>query len=467
MRGDTFDDINTDDLVAILRAEIRRATGCTEVASAALAAARAVEALGRPAEHIHLSVSPNVYKNGVHVAVPGTPFRGLAAAAALGAAIGDSSRGLEILDAADARTIEMAAQMLSEQSSRANFSSTDEALYLRAAALAGNDVAVAIIAECHDRIVEVRTQRYAAVRRPSNHGSRNLCSSGSAHPYRSPPCSPMSNAFPSKTWRFLLDAAKLNAEATRADLAADGSLGTALHAVAATPRTQAQAWAGAASEARMAGLPVPVAAITGSGNHGIANFLGVWGYAQAVGADRERTARALAIASLVTIAIKAHTGKLTAFCGCAIAPATGLAAAAAYLMGGNAAVQAHAMQSVIGILCRNAVRRRETVVRVQGHHRRRCGDRPCRPQPSPGPMFPMATASSAAPSTRASSNLGRLNDPGMRATEQVGSRHHRSRQAQLDAPPPTGLSMTRAAFAVPGNYHAFQPSVRARPSPLA
>ena len=76
------------------------------------------------------------------------------------------------------------------------------------------------------------------------------------------------------------------------------------------------------------------------GNHGIANFLGVWGYAQAVGADRERTARALAIASLVTIAIKAHTGKLTAFCGCAIAPATGLAAAAAYLMGGDAATQA-------------------------------------------------------------------------------------------------------------------------------
>lgn len=417
MRGDTFDDINTDDLVAILRAEIRRATGCTEVASAALAAARAVEALGRPAEHIHLSVSPNVYKNGVHVAVPGTPFRGLAAAAALGAAIGDSSRGLEILDAADARTIEMAAQMLSDQSSRANFSSTDEALYLRAAALAGNDVAVAIIAECHDRIVEVRRNDTLLFAAPPITARETSAPAD----LRTVPITTLLadvQRIPVEDLVFLLDAAKLNAEATRADLAADGSLGTALHAVAATPRTHAQAWAGAASEARMAGLPVPVAAITGSGNHGIANFLGVWGYAQAVGADRERTARALAIASLVTIAIKAHTGKLTAFCGCAIAPATGLAAAAAYLMGGNAAVQAHAMQSVIGtfagMLCDGA--------------KPSCAFKVTTVVGAAIDLAALAVAGAYVPDgdgivgstvDQSFANLGRLNDPGMRATEQV------------------------------------------------
>ncbi len=420
MRGDTYHDIDAGSLIAILKDEIRRATGCTEVASAALAAARAVEVLGRPAEHLHLSVSPNVYKNGVHVAVPGTPFRGLAAAAAIGAAIGDSGKGLEILDAADAGTIEAAAQMLAVQSVRVDFSTTDEALYLRAAALAGNDVSVAIVAGCHDHIVEVRrndTILFSAppVLEAEVKGLPDL---------RDVPIATLLagvHEIPAHDLAFLLDAAKLNAEAARADLAAEGILGRALDAAAAvspSPRAHAQAWAGAASEARMSGLPVPVAAITGSGNHGIANFLGVWGYAQAVGADRERTARALAISSLVTIAIKAHTGKLTAFCGCAIAPATGLAAAAAYLMGGDAATQAHAMQSVIGtfagMLCDGA--------------KPSCAFKVTTVVGAAIDLAALAVAGAYVPDgdgivgpnvDRSFANLGRLNDPGMRGTEQV------------------------------------------------
>ena len=76
MRGDTYHDIDAGSLIAILKDEIRRATGCTEVASAAFAAARAVEVLGRPAEHLHLSVSPNVYKNGALVKSTQSPASG-------------------------------------------------------------------------------------------------------------------------------------------------------------------------------------------------------------------------------------------------------------------------------------------------------------------------------------------------------------------------------------------------------
>ena len=57
---------------------------------------------------------------------------------------------------------------------------------------------------------------------------------------------------------------------TEADRAEGMPLGSALKCRAdglPSPRAAAQAWAGAASEARMAGLQVPVAAITGSGNH--------------------------------------------------------------------------------------------------------------------------------------------------------------------------------------------------------
>ena len=110
----------------------------------------------------------------------------------------------------------------------------------------------------------------------------------------------------------------------------------------------------------MTGLPVTVAVIAGSGNHGIANFLGVLGVAHARGANRNALAHALAIASTVTVCIKAHTGRLTAFCGCgcAIAPATGVAAATVFLKGGDIDAMEHAMQSVIstfaGMICDGA-----------------------------------------------------------------------------------------------------------------
>ncbi len=420
MRGDTWTDIDDRTLIAVLRAEIRRATGCTEVAAAALAAAHAVGALGRPAEHLHLSVSPNVYKNGVHVAVPGTPFRGLAAAAAIGAEIGDPSTGLEILDAADATVVEAAGLAVASGAVRVSFSAEDEPLLLRAAASAGNDVAVAVIAGAHDRLAEVRrNDRVVFKALPLRDDAED-----DLPDLRDVPVARMLatvDRIPVADLEFLMDAARLNADAARAGREAEGRLGLALDARAAeapSPRAAAQAWAGAASEARMGGLPVPVAAITGSGNHGIANFLGVWGYAQAVGASHDRTVRALAIASLVTIAIKAHTGKLTAFCGCAIAPATGLAAAAAYLMGGDAATQANAMQTVIGtfagMLCDGAKGSCAfKVAAVVGAAVDIAGLAVAGAHVAAGDGIVGATVD------RSFANLARLNDPGMRGTEQA------------------------------------------------
>lgn len=420
MRGDAWTEIDDETLIAVLRAEIRRATGCTEVAAAALVAAHAVRTLGRPAEHLQLSVSPNVYKNGVHVAVPGTPFRGLAPAAAIGAAIGDPAAGLEILDAADAAIVEAAGLAVAAGAVRVGFTAEQEPLLLRAAAQAGNDVAVAVIAGAHDRLVEVRRNDeliYKALP-AQDHDDPGLPD------LRTVPMARMLAAvdrIPVADLEFLMDAARLNADAARAGRAAEGPLGRALDARAAaapSPRAAAQSWTGAASEARMGGLPVPVAAITGSGNHGIANFLGVWGYARAVDAPHDRTVRALAIASLVTVAIKAHTGKLTAFCGCAIAPATGLAAAAAYLMGGDAAAQTAAMQTVIGtfagMLCDGAKASCAFKVAavvgaaidiaelaVSGAH------------VAAGDGIVGATVDESF------ANLGRLNDPGMRGTERA------------------------------------------------
>ena len=51
-------------------------------------------------------------------------------------------------------------------------------------------------------------------------------------------------------------------------------------------------------------MQVPIIAIAGSGNHGIANFLGILAVAETLGSPEERLLKALAISSTVTVTIK-------------------------------------------------------------------------------------------------------------------------------------------------------------------
>ena len=53
---------------------------------------------------------------------------------------------------------------------------------------------------------------------------------------------------------------------------------------------------------------------------------------------------------MITIYIKAHIKRMTAFCGCGVAAATGMAAAVSYLLGGSYDTAVHAMQTVLGTI---------------------------------------------------------------------------------------------------------------------
>ena len=99
----------------------------------------------------------------------------------------------------------------------------------------------------------------------------------------------------------------------------------------------------------MSGLNVTIMAIAGSGNHGITNFVGVLSAAEALGASEEQTATALAISSMITIYIKAHIKRMTAFCGCGVWYKL-RSCCFSYLLGGSYDTAVHAMQTVLGTI---------------------------------------------------------------------------------------------------------------------
>lgn len=346
-----------DFLVDLLRSEVGPAMGCTEIGAAALAAAKAAEVLGAIPDTLGLTVSPNVYKNGIGVSIPGTTLRGLAHAGALGVLIRGSDRGLNVLDGVTDRLAAEAGGLVDAGRVTVAFDpDAPDPVFLRAEAAAAGHAVSVVIRQRHARIVEIRrdgvsliADTMAAGTAPEEFLLARLAAvqvRDLIHQVLTMDVSALA---------FLPAAARTNRDAALTDFGdSRATLGPALRGFGrdlvahSAMIARVQTMTAAASEARMRGLPVSVYSLSGSGNHGITALLSVYVVAEALGADEERLCRALALASLLAIYVKAQTGRLTSYCGCAIAPATGVTAATVYLMDGPVEAMVHAMQSVIG-----------------------------------------------------------------------------------------------------------------------
>ena len=87
-----------ENLIDILKAEVKPAVGCTEPVAVALACAKAKELLGEDVVKNKILVSPNVYKNAMCVGIPGIERLGLKIAVAMGLVGGKSEDGLTLLE---------------------------------------------------------------------------------------------------------------------------------------------------------------------------------------------------------------------------------------------------------------------------------------------------------------------------------------------------------------------------------
>jgi L-cysteine desulfidase len=119
----------------------------------------------------------------------------------------------------------------------------------------------------------------------------------------------------------------------------------------------AVALAASGSDARMAGVMLPVMSNSGSGNQGICCTVPVVAVAEKLDLPYERLVRAVLLSNLVTIFIKRSFGRLSAMCG-VIAASTGASCGVAYLMDGKprqirAAIQ-NMLGTVTGMLCDGA-----------------------------------------------------------------------------------------------------------------
>lgn len=367
-------------IIALIKQEVIPAIGCTEPIAVALCVAKATEILGCKPHRIEAHLSANILKNAMGVGIPGTGMIGLPIAIALGALIGKSEYGLEVLKECTPDAVEAGKRMIADEAISIKLKEgITEKLYIEITASAATtgcsattasgattassataastctQSATAIIAGGHTNFIYLSHNGKVLLDKPlkstaEQNGNKTALTLKKVYDF--------ATTAPLDEIEFILEAQRLNKAA--AETSFKGRYG---HQLGRTLKESTRemsilgnntfskilSYTTAACDARMAGVMVPVMSNSGSGNQGITATLPITIYAEENNKSREELIRALTLSHLTVIYIKQSLGRLSALCGCVVA-ATGSSCGITYLMGGGYNQISFAVQNMIATL---------------------------------------------------------------------------------------------------------------------
>ena len=348
------------ELLRVLKDEMKPAVGCTEPVAVALASSKAYQAVGGELTGISITTDPALFKTSRTCVVPGTNVTGYALTAVLGILVGEPSLELEVLKRVDEKSVARAKSWLKKGIVEVAMKEGEVGIYVEAVVRTSKGVGRAVIKDTHTDIVLVEANGKVIYKKKEERREEKHFSITSL---RITDLIRFVEGIPFEDIRFVLDAVKMNQELAQEGL--NGRLGMGVGAnmlsllgenkIADDPITSAQILVASATDARFGGTTKPAMSIAGSGSHGITATLPVAVMAERMGIGEEKLARAIALSLLLTIYIKTYSGRLSAFCGCAVTAAVGASAGTVYLLGGDNEQIGYAIKNmaadVTGIIC--------------------------------------------------------------------------------------------------------------------
>lgn len=358
----------------ILEMEVTLALGCTEPVAIALGAAAAATLLPQKEfDAIEIWIDPNIYKNGMAVTIPGTGgMQGLDAATALGAYGGNPDRGLEVLESLNDTTIGKAKLLLDDNKVIVNLRE-EVGLHVRTKLISGNDIAESLIIDLHNNIVSLKLNGEEIKESPllakslSKGGKRTLPELETwLRELTLPEILELAADLDEDDLNFLEIGVNHNLALAEYGLKHGSGLGIGKaidrlikqKLMVKDMSSSARRLTSAAADARMGGANLPAMSSAGSGNHGLTAILPIWATKDYIDHDRETLLRAIGLSHIVTAYVKAHTGRLSAVCGCSIAAGAGATAGITYLVGGDVHHMEGAIKNILedlaGVICDGA-----------------------------------------------------------------------------------------------------------------
>ena len=315
----------------ILKEELIPAGGCTEPIAIAYTAAVARKTLGCRPEHMDVYASGNLIKNAKGVYIPnGGELRGVDAAAILGALGGNADRMLEVLLDLPDGVLDETQALMQQNYCKVHVIQGSEALHLIVNVQADGQTAEVELKNAHTHIVRIEKNGESVFRAEED---------GTQDGFTDHSCLTVEKIVDFANTSDLADIEptlqkQIDCNMQIAEEGLNNRWGVNVGKLYYENGKLLQAYAAAASDARMSGCNLPVVIVSGSGNQGATASLPVIVYAEKHGCSREQMLRALALSDLIAIHLKSGIGRLSAYCG-AVCAATGAGCAMTYLDGGT------------------------------------------------------------------------------------------------------------------------------------
>ena len=315
----------------ILKEELIPAGGCTEPIAIAYTAAVARKTLGCRPEHMDVYASGNLIKNAKGVYIPnGGELRGVDAAAILGALGGNADRMLEVLLDLPDGVLDETQALMQQNYCKVHVIQGSEGLHLIVNVQADGQTAEVELKNAHTHIVRIEKNGESVFRAEED---------GTQDGFTDHSCLTVEKIVDFANTCDLADIEptlqkQIDCNMQIAEEGLNNRWGVNVGKLYYENGKLLQAYAAAASDARMSGCNLPVVIVSGSGNQGATASLPVIVYAEKHGCSREQMLRALALSDLIAIHLKSGIGRLSAYCG-AVCAATGAGCAMTYLDGGT------------------------------------------------------------------------------------------------------------------------------------
>ena len=349
-------------LTELIKSDMKPALGVTEPGAIAFAVSTAKAHIKGTVKRVGLRLNSGMYKNAFTCGIPGTSEVGNYYAAALGAVAADPKKGLECLEGIGKAEEEAAGEMIKAVMISVSMSSITSRIFIEATVTGETSEAVVTIQDAHTNITKITENGTVVFEKEAKAAQESKEATPLIHQYTLAQMVEYVNTVSAQELDFIKEAYKVNYELLQEGLKSPKTTygpyllkknGGVL--VSEDERKTASLFCNGAIEARVIGLSKPAMSITGSGAHGIIATMPLYAVYKINNYTDEQLLRATALSYLVCMYIKEYSGKLSAFCGCAIAAGTGMACALAWLKGAGAETMEKVINnmasSITGMIC--------------------------------------------------------------------------------------------------------------------
>ena len=357
------------ELTELIRQDMKPALGVTEPGAIAFAAATARRHTKGAVRQVKLRLNSGMFKNAFTCGIPGSSEVGNAHAAALGVIGADPDKGLERLDGVTPEQAQQAKAMVEAGQIDVEMAEITSRIFIEAIMTAEEGEAAVTIRETHTNIVRITENGRTVYEKEDQEegqagGLTDVKDSELplVHRYTLAELHNYALTVPAEELSFIREAFAMNMALCQAGLESPKtSYARYLLAenggriISDDEQKTASLLCNGAIEARVLGLPEPAMSITGSGAHGIIATMPLYAAYKVKGYPEEKLLRATALSYLICMYIKEYSGRLSAFCGCAIAAGTGMACGLVLLRDGSTEMMARTINnmasSITGMIC--------------------------------------------------------------------------------------------------------------------